>query len=253
MTSRILWAEQGPMSLTILPSARKRTRSAIAAERAGDRDALLLAARQLGRPVREPLGEPDLRAQLFDPAVLRGRAGQVERQNDVLPRRQHRQQVEELEDEADVLPAQPRQLRVIQLRDLGAGDRDFALRRLVETGQNVHQGRLARARRAHHGGQLPPRDLERDAAERVDCGVALAVAACDVGRGHDRGRPSAILRFLLNDDGLHGCSFLLGACAQVAATGAARSLRLALRSVEYAQIALTGPQTRATTPLTMRM
>src|SRR5215203_1726192 len=135
-----------------------------------------------------------------------------------------------------------------------AGDRDFALRRLVETGQNVHQGRLARARRAHHGGQLPARDLERDAAERVDCGVALAVAARDVGRGHDRGRPSAILRFLLNNDGLHDCSFLSQAAfAQVAETGAARSLRLALRSVEYAQVALTRPQTRATTPLMMRM
>ena len=45
-------------------------------------------------------------------------AGDRERQDDVLLRGQHRQQVEELEDEADVLAAQPRQLRVGERRDL---------------------------------------------------------------------------------------------------------------------------------------
>ena len=48
---------------------------------------------------------------------------------------EHRQQVEELEDEADVLAAQPRQLAVVERADLGAGDRDRARSRLVQAGE----------------------------------------------------------------------------------------------------------------------
>ena len=95
----------------------------------------------------------------------------------------------------------------------------------------------------------PPAEAMSDAARWVEDQASSDRAVLD-----DRGRPSAILRFLLNNDGLHDCSFLSqGALAQVAATGAARSLPLALRSVEYAQVVLTRPQTRATTPLMMRM
>jgi hypothetical protein len=57
--------------------------------------------------------------------------------------------------------------------------------RAVEPGEQVHQRRLAGARRAHHGRELGRLDVERDAAERVDGGVALAEAARQVARGHD--------------------------------------------------------------------
>ena len=40
-------------------------------ERARDRDALLLAAGELGRPVREAIGEPDRRDQLVEPRACR--------------------------------------------------------------------------------------------------------------------------------------------------------------------------------------
>ena len=92
-------------------------------ERTRDRDPLLLAARELGGTVREPLGEADRGGQLLEPAGVGLLAGDRERQDDVLLRGQHRQQVEELEDEADVLAPQLRQLRVVQLADRGAGDR----------------------------------------------------------------------------------------------------------------------------------
>ena len=52
--------------------------------------------------------------------------------------------------------------------------------RLVEAGEDVHERRLARARRAHDGGQAARGDVDRDAAQRVDGGVAVAVAADDV-------------------------------------------------------------------------
>ena len=51
---------------------------------------------------------------------------------------------------------------------------------LVEPGEDVHQRRLARARRAHDRGQPAVGDVDGDAAQRVDRGVALAVAAHDV-------------------------------------------------------------------------
>ena len=49
-------------------------------------------------------------------------AGELERQRDVLGRRQHREQVEELEDEPDVVAAQLRQRRVVEAADVDAGD-----------------------------------------------------------------------------------------------------------------------------------
>ena len=42
-----------------------------------------------------------------------------------------------------------------ELADRGAGDADVARGGPVEPGEDVHERRLARARRAHDGGQLP--------------------------------------------------------------------------------------------------
>src|ERR1700733_3089586 len=72
-------------------------------QRAGDRDALLLAAGQLGREVPGPVGEPD-RGERLGRARLARRVADPERYQrrlDVLLRRQRRYQVERLEDEPD--------------------------------------------------------------------------------------------------------------------------------------------------------
>jgi hypothetical protein len=87
-------------------------------------------------------------------------AGDRQRQEDVLLGGQHRQQVEELEDEADVLAAQQRDAAVGQRADVLAADRHPAARRPVEGGEDVHQRRLAGARRAHDGDQLGRVNLE---------------------------------------------------------------------------------------------
>ena len=75
-------------------------------ERARDRDALLLTARQLARMVIEPIAEPDApqrvggqRLRVLPPA----RAVVQQRQLDVVERRGAREQVEALEDEAELL------------------------------------------------------------------------------------------------------------------------------------------------------
>ena len=96
-------------------------------ERAGDGDALLLAARELGRAVRRGgrRGRPSA-IELVEPLRVGLAAGELERQRDVLGRREHREQVEELEDEADVVAAQLRQRRVVEAADVDAGDGDLA-------------------------------------------------------------------------------------------------------------------------------
>ena len=75
---------------------------------------------------------------------------------------------------------------VVHGRDRLAGDRHGTARRPVEPGEDVHQRRLARARRPHHRGQLAGFDLERDAPQRLDRGLARAVAASQVERDDHR-------------------------------------------------------------------
>ena len=57
----------------------------------------------------------------------------------------------------------------------------------VEAGEDVHERRLARARRAHHGRQAAAGDVDRDAAQGVDRGIAGAVAADEVAGADDGG------------------------------------------------------------------
>ena len=74
-------------------------------DRAGDADALLLAAGELARVVLRAVAEADDVERGRRRACVRSRLrqlGQQQRQLDVLARGQHRQQVVELEDEADV-------------------------------------------------------------------------------------------------------------------------------------------------------
>src|SRR6266542_2225937 len=158
----------------------------LAHESTSDRNALLLTARELGRSVFATVLEADLRHQLVDPRFVGLLAGNRERQEDVLLRREHGQEVEELEHEADVAAAELRQVRIVQLRDRRPRDAQLTRSRLVQPGEDVHQRGLAGARRTHHRGQLTLRYVERDTPQRVDRGLALAVAACQVLGGEDR-------------------------------------------------------------------
>ena len=56
---------------------------------------------------------------------------------------------------------------VARPRDLGARDRRPAARWTVEAGEDVHQRRLARAGRPHHGRQLTARDRRPDTPRRA--------------------------------------------------------------------------------------
>ena len=99
--------------------------------------------------------------------------------DDVLLGREHREQVEELEDEADVRGGAGVSSLSSIARDVLAVDRTVPGGRAGRGPRAVHQRGLARARRPHHGGELAARDLEGHAAEGVDGRLALAVAACE--------------------------------------------------------------------------
>ena len=138
-------------------------------------------------------------------ACVRRAAGQLEREEDVLLGGQHRQQVEELKDEADVLAAQLGELAVAERGDRGPVDPHLARGRPVQPGQEMHERRLARARRAHDRGQLALGDRHRDAAQGVHGRVAGAVAAAEVTRGEADGRLRVLGRVLRAEKSVRQC------------------------------------------------
>jgi hypothetical protein len=145
-----------------------KTTLGLGGERARHGDALLLAARQLGGAVAQAVAQPDGVDQAGHPRLVGLAAGDGQRQLDVLLGRQDRQQVEGLEDEADLVAAQVGELLVVELGELRAVQDDRAGRRPVESGEQVHERRLARARGAHDGGELARGEVDRDPGEGVD-------------------------------------------------------------------------------------
>src|SRR3954471_11647627 len=155
-------------------------------QRSGDGDALLLAARELRRPVREAIAQADGVDQRVEPLLVDLAAGQGEREEDVLLGGEDRYEVEGLEDEAESITAQPGAALVVQAADLLPLDDDRARGRPVEPGEQVHQRGLARPRRTHDRGELAGGERHGHAAERVHRGLALAVDPGQV-RGRDDG------------------------------------------------------------------
>ena len=117
-------------------------------ERARDRHALLLAARQLIGEVVEPVAQADRRQRIHRALVALGRLHLVgavveQRQLDVVERRGPRQQVEPLEDEPDLPVADDGELVLRHARDVLAVEDVGAARRPIEAAEDVHQRGLA--------------------------------------------------------------------------------------------------------------
>ncbi len=150
-------------------------------ERAGDRHALTLAARERSRQHVGLLGNAHLLEQLQGAraALAPRHAGVEHRQLDVAHDGGLGQQVVLLEDEADLLVANRRQLGAGQPLDLRAVEREGAGGRAVEAAEDRHQRALARARGPDQGHELAAGDVEVDAAQGVHRG---AVGAVDLGQ-----------------------------------------------------------------------
>ena len=119
--------------------------------------------------------ETDGLDDVVEPRRVGRAAGESGREGDVLGRRERRHEVERLEDEADPIAAQLGELLVVELGDVGVADQHGARREVVEPGDAVHQRRLARARRAHDGGEAAGRELDGHAVEGADLALAAPV------------------------------------------------------------------------------
>src|SRR5690349_4631572 len=137
-----------------------------------------------------------LRATL--PLVSRD-AGVHERQFDVVQGRRARKQIEGLEDESDLFVSNARQLVIRHARNERPVQPILARSRRVEAADDVHERRLARARRSHDRHILVASDGDVDAAQRSYDFAAHVVLALDAAR-HDH--PSLVRRFSrrLDDD-----------------------------------------------------
>ena len=132
-------------------------------QRAGDRDALLHAAGKLPRELALEAGQID-QFQMMLGALLplgRAHAHDLERQGDVAQHAAPRVKRRGLEDVA---------VSARQARPLGrdAVDRDDALGRFFEVGDDAHQRRLAAARWPDQRDEVAVADLEIDVGQRVD-------------------------------------------------------------------------------------
>ncbi|ELZ29211.1 putative hydrolase [Halosimplex carlsbadense 2-9-1] len=144
-------------------------------QRAGDGDALALAARQLRGAVVEAVAEADPREQVRGALAALAAVDALEdqRQRDVLDGGQPRHEVERLEDEADRPAAGPRALGVGQRRDVLAVDPDDSPGGRVEPADEVQERALARPAGAHDGRVRARGERQRDVRERLDGHGAL--------------------------------------------------------------------------------
>jgi hypothetical protein len=137
-------------------------------QRAGDRHALLLPARQAPRVLVRAVAEADL-GQGRDAAAphLVGHARLVggQRHHHVLHDGERSDEVMKLEHEAEVARAQPREGLVLEQLCTLAADPYLACRRAIEQTDEIEQGALARARGADHRRELAVFDAQVDAVE----------------------------------------------------------------------------------------
>ena len=158
-------------------------------ERTGDGDALTLSAREFVRQMLSAVGEADGGKHFLCPlqalAPLYPRID--ERKSDIIERRNARKQIEVLKDEADLLVARECQRIIAEPCDFLAVELVRALRRTVETAENVHQRGFSRARGPHERGKFPASDIQIDAVERRERLPANAIEFPNAAQA-DRGR-----------------------------------------------------------------
>ena len=174
----------------------------LAQKRTGDRNALLFAARQRGYGLVRVV-QLERRQQLVRPRDQRGRRREVvegERQQDVVPGREARQQMKILEDQADMPPPPLVAAAFAHRGNLSVAPADRSGGGSLDTGEQMQKRRLAGARPAGNadptcaaqGETLDLEDLMQPATRRR-VGEAQA-ADRQVGLYRRRRRASAALR-----------------------------------------------------------
>jgi hypothetical protein len=112
-----------------------------ACQRPRDRDALLLAARELVRPLHGALSQPHDAEHGPDPLFPAARvcSGDAQRYPDVLCRGQDRNEAEGLEDERYGLAAERNPVALAHRRDVKTSDQDRSAAGLVKSADDIKQ------------------------------------------------------------------------------------------------------------------
>ena len=155
-------------------------------QRAGNGDALRLPARELAWPDVRLVGKADALELVRDALVALRLRPVGEPEADIGGDGEPRQQARLLKHDADLL---------VRRQDGVAIERDLALRRIVEAGDEAQQRGLAAARAADHRDDFTGRDVERDAVERAR-GVVVGLSDVSDTEGHD----SFFLRMILSEN-----------------------------------------------------
>ena len=161
-------------------------------QRAGDGDALALAAGKFVRLVMHAVGQADAGQRLVRElaAFLGGNAGINQGQFHVAQRVGARQQIEGLKNEADFPVADFGELVVVHFADVAAVEFVGAAGWRVEAAEQIHQRGFAGAGRPHDGDVFAALDFQRHFAQRVDGLGAHLVAPrnfLEADQAHDLG------------------------------------------------------------------
>ena len=145
-------------------------------QRAGDGDALLLAAGDLVGILAQQRfdAQPPRKRGEFGLHVGKALTGEHEGQEDVVADGEGIQQVELLEHEAEVLAAEGGHLALAHGGHVPPGEQHLAAGGRIESGEDVEQGGLAGAGLAHDGDELALVHGEIDVAQRLDAVAAQA-------------------------------------------------------------------------------
>src|SRR5262245_14374644 len=169
----------GALAVEVAGGLVAEQKGRIGDDRPRDPDPLLLPARELARIVTHAVAQADdLQSRLdVTPALRLRQAGKQERELHVLERGEHGNQVVHLEDEPDVARAPRGQLAGGHVRQLVTRDGDTAGRGHVEAAEQIEQGGLAGAARAHECHEVAGVDVEVQSLQHVDL---LATAPIDL-------------------------------------------------------------------------
>src|SRR5215471_9840771 len=97
----------------------------------------------------------------------------MEWKRNILEAIQRRQQVEKLEDESDFVPADTRQIIVGQFTEILAVDRNIAIRRPVQTADQIQERGFSRARRSDNRNNFSFSDFQIDGFKRRCLALSL--------------------------------------------------------------------------------
>src|SRR5690606_7289929 len=125
--------------------------------------------------VLEPVAQADGGDDGVEPLAVDLGPRDVERERDVLAGRERGDEVERLEDEAEPRAAELREATLAHSAHLVARDDDASGGGTVESRHAVHEGRLPGARGPHDRRELAGGEVDADAVEGADLGLALAV------------------------------------------------------------------------------